>query len=573
MTISEIKKNIVDLVKKALNLPSDFVLELDLPPDPKMGDVSISCFKIAKHLNQSPEKVAANISAQVGPGQIVEKAKNAGPYVNFFLNYELWFRSVLEQIQKQNFAAHVETGSPKKIVLEYSSPNTNKPQHLGHLRNNFLGWSLAQLLQAAGHKVIAVNLINDRGIHIAKSMLAYTLWGDNKTPVSESIKGDHFVGDYYVLFEKKVRQNPELFKKAQELLEKWEKNDKKTRKLWKKMNAWALHGINQTYKKIGIDFDRTYYESKVYAKGKKIVLNALKKGLCYQREDGAIEIDLTSYGLDRKVLLRPDGTSVYITQDIGLAKLRYKQFKPNTYIYVVGSEQDYHFKVLFKILQVFGNEWAKNCYHCSYGLISLPYGRMKSREGTVVDADDIIDEMEQLAKKEIIKRNPDLDKREVKRRAEIIALSALKFYLLKFTPQQSIKFNPEASLSFEGDTGPYIQYTYARIQSILKKSKLEAELPSKVDYAVLGNEEEVELLKLLFVYTDILTHCVDGYNPAYLCTYLLQLSQAFNEFYHKRRVLKAKDDVKEARLVLISSIAKVIKNGLNLLGIDVLYKM
>ncbi|MDA2936193.1 arginine--tRNA ligase [Patescibacteria group bacterium AH-259-L05] len=575
MNIEDIKKSIINTVQKALDLPSDFVLDLDLPPDPKMGDVSISCFEIAKHISQSPEKIAAHISRKVQANSIIQKVENVGPYINFFLKKNVWFESVLEQIykQKQRFG-NIREEKEKKIVLEYSSPNTNKPQHLGHLRNNFLGWSLAQILQTAGHKIIKVNLINDRGIHICKSMLAYQLWGNNKTSESENIKGDHFVGDYYVLFEKKVQENPELLKKAQELLEKWEKRDKKTRKLWKEMNTRALDGINQTYKKIGVRFDKVYYESKIYKRGKNIILKALKKDLCYVRDDGAVEIDLTGHGLDKKVLLRADGTSVYITQDIGLSQLRYKQFKPDTCIYVVGSEQDYHFKALFKILQVFGFEWARNCYHLSYGLISLPKGRMKSREGEVVDADDIILEMENLAEKEIIKRSPDLDNNEVKKRAEAIALSALKFYLLKFTPQQNIKFNPEESLSFEGDTGPYVQYTYARIQSILRKSKLsEPGTDSRIDYSELGNDEEIELLKQLFVYQNILARCVDEYNPAYLCTYILQLSQTFNKFYHKHHVLQAKDNVRHARLVLISAIAHVIKNSLNLLGIDVLDEM
>lgn len=575
MNIEDIKKSITNAVQKALDLPSDFVLDLDLPPDSKMGDVSISCFEIAKHLNQSPEKIAADLSGQVEPDQIIQKVENVGPYVNFFLNKELWFESVLEQILKQRktFAAHLGTRSPSKIVLEYSQPNTNKPQHLGHLRNNFLGWSLAALLSFGGYKVVKVNLINDRGIHIAKSMLAYQKWGEKRTPGSENMKGDHFVGQYYVMFEQKVKEHPEYMSEARKLLQKWEQKDSQVRALWKTMNAWVLKGFDITYKKIGVDFDKIYYESKIYKHGKNIILQALKKDLCYVRDDGAIEIDLTSYGLDKKVLLRADGTSVYITQDIGLSQLRYKQFKPAIYMYVVGSEQDYHFKVLFKILQVFGFEWAKSCYHLSYGLISLPHGRMKSREGEVVDADDIILEMEQLAKKGIIKRSSDLDTYEVNRRAEIIALSALKFYLLKFTPKQNIKFNPEESLSFEGDTGPYVQYAYARIQSILKKANLGTRSPSNVDYAVLGNDEEIELLKQLFLYSDVLERCVDEYNPAYLCTYILQLSQTFNEFYHKHRVLQASDNVRDARLVLISAIAEVIKNVLNLLGIDVLDQM
>lgn len=580
MTISEIKKEITDSVKKAFDLPSDFVFDLDLPPHPEMGDLSVSCFEIAKLLGNSPNKIAADLVDQVGPGRVIEKVENVGPYVNFFLKKDVWFKTVCEQILKQqeNFAK-LNIGQGKKVLIEYSAPNTNKPQHLGHLRNNFLGWALANLFIKAGFRVTKANLITDRGIHICKSMLAYKKWGEGKTPESEKIKGDHFVGKYYVLFEQRAKKNPELINEAREMLEKWEQGHAEVMALWQKMNKWTLQGFKKTYEKIGVDFDHIYYESDIYQLGKKIIFKALKKGLCYKREDNAIEIDLTKHGLDKKVLIRADSTSVYITQDIGLAKLKQKQFKPDTSIYVTGSEQDYHFKVLFRVLEIFRFDWVKNCFHLSYGLISLPEGKMKSREGKVVDADDIIMEMEQLAKSEILNRSPNLSPAEVSRRAEIIALACLKFYLLKFTPVQHIHFKPKESISFEGDTGAYVQYTYARIQSILKKAIGRSLTPDleALDYSGLGNEQEVELLKLLFIYSDTLQRCINThenmYNPAYLCQYLLKLSQKFNEFYHQHRVLQAKSDVKNARLILISSVAEVIKNGLNLLGVDVLQEM
>ncbi len=586
MIISDIKKKIVDFVRKVFNLPSDFDFEIEIPPEPKMGDLSISCFKIAKYLGRPSagpggvNKIAAQIKSYWSPElkQIAEKAENVGPYLNFFLNKQAWFKTVCREILKEKDKfGNVNFGKGRKVLIEYSAPNTNKPQHLGHLRNDFLGRALSNLFSAAGFKVTRINLINDRGIHICKSMLAYQKWGEEKTPETENTKGDHFVGKYYVLFEQKAKKNPGLLDKAQKLVEKWEEGDAQTIALWQKMNKWAIDGINQTYKKIGVDFDYTYYESDIYNSGKKIILKALKKGLCYKREDGAIEIDLAKDGLDKKVLLRANGTGVYITQDIGLAKLKHKQFKPNKSIYVVASEQDYYFRALFKILESFGFDWVRNCHHLSYGMVFLPEGKMKSREGKVIDADDIISEMEQLAKGEILKRTPNLSPIEISKRAEVIALAALKFFFLKFTPGQDVHFDPQASLSFEGDTGPYIQYTYARIQSIFKKSGLTGGLSDKVNYKVLGNEEEIKLLKLLFIYPDILRRSVNLekniYNPTYLCQYLLKIAQTFNEFYHRHPVLKAESDLKNARLVLISSVAEVIKKGLSLLGIDVLIEM
>ncbi|MBL7141837.1 arginine--tRNA ligase [Patescibacteria group bacterium] len=578
MTSVEIKENIISLLKKALpDLPSDFEFEIEPPPQPEMGDLSFACFKAAKALGQTPEKVSKNSSdllgAKISLIDPVDKVKALGPYLNFFLDKRIWFESVCQEIlKKKEKFGDSDTGKGKKILIEYSAPNTNKPQHLGHLRNNFLGWTLTNLFSTVGSKVIKVNLVNDRGIHICKSMLAYQKWGEGRTPESEKVKGDHFVGQYYVLFEERAKESPELLEEAQKMLEQWEQGDSEVLSLWQQMNKWAVDGLKQTYKKIGVDFDHWYFESDIYNSGKKIILKALKKGWCYQREDKAIEIDLTRDGLGKKVLVRPNGTSVYITQDVGLAKLKHDQFEPDKSIYVVASEQNYHFQVLFRVLEIFGFNWVKDCHHLSYGLVFLPKGKMKSREGETADADDIIAEMEQLAKSEILNRNPNLSPTEVSRRAEIIALAALKFYLLKFTPSQDVHFDPQSSISFEGNNGPYLQYTYARIQSIFKKHE-QKQKKVKIDYSILDHDEEIALLKLLFVFPDILEQSVTCYNPCYLAHHLLKLGQKFNEFYHQHPVLKAKPKLREARLILIQTVACVIKKGLNLLGIDVLEEM
>jgi arginyl-tRNA synthetase len=470
-------------------------------------------------------------------------------------------------------------------MIEFSAPNTNKPQHLGHVRNNLLGDALAKILSAAGFKVVKANLVNDRGIHVAKSMLAYKLWGEGKTPQSEKVKSDHFVGDFYLLFGKKEKDDPSLLDKAQELVRKWEAGDSETLALWQRMNKWAIAGLKETYQKLGISFDKWYWESETYKLGKEFISKALKKGLCYRRDDGAVEIDLTAHGLDKKVLIRPDGTSVYVTQDLGLAKLKFDEFKLDKSIYVVGSEQDYHFKMLFKVLELFGFKWAKKCWHLSYGMVWLPEGRMKSREGQVVEADDIIHEMKKLAQSEILARDANISGQDLRERAGQIGLAALKFYLLKFTPQQALTFNPEESISFEGATGPYVQYAYARIQSIKKKFPISPlgraqraggnfQFPKEVDYSVLGNQEEVALLKLLDQFPEEVAKSARDYNPARTATYLLNLAQMFNKFYHAHPVLQAKtEELKVVRLALINSVAIVLKNGLALLGIATPEKM
>lgn len=578
MSIEELKQEIILSYKKIIlklypqeKKISQLDLELKIPPQLKMGYFSISCFTTAKILNEKPEKIAENFVAEFKPNKIIERVENIGPYLNFFINKKYLLKTVIGEIlEKENDFGKLNVGQNKRVLIEFSSPNTNKPLHLGHLRNSFLGTALANLFSYLGYNVIRVNLINDRGIHICKAMLAYKKWGKNEIPKNK--KGDKFVGDYYVLFEKKAKENPKLLDEAQRILKKWEEGDPKTIVLWQKLNKWALDGLKKTYKDFDIKFDKWYFESETYKIGKKIVLKALRKKLCYRRVDKAVEIDLTKYGLDKKVLIRADGTSVYITQDIGLAKLRYDEFKPDLSVYVVASEQDYHFKVLFKILAIFGFSWVKNCFHLSYGMVFLPEGKMKSREGKIIEADEILNEMTNLAKREILARKKDLSPLEVAHRAKIIALGAIKFFFLKFTPKQDVNFKPKESISFEKATGPYLQYTYARIKSILRKAGNFSF--NNLDFSSLGNELEMKLSILLFNFSEALKKALKTYNTAYLTNYLLELSQNFNEFYQKYSVLKAEnEDLKKERLALIKAVAQVIKNGLKILGIEVLEEM
>ncbi|MCX7778678.1 MAG: arginine--tRNA ligase [Patescibacteria group bacterium] len=552
----------------------DLDFKIELPPQPEMGDLSYPCFLLGRKLKMKPERVAKFLARKINLNEIVERVAANGPYLNFFLQPTKWFQTTLNEIleKKDNFGTS-QVGQGKTVMIEFSAPNTNKPQHLGHLRNNFLGASLANLFKNLGYQVIKANLINDRGIHIAKSMLAYQKWGENKTPESEHLKGDHFVGKFYTLFETKVKEKPELLKEAQEILKKWEAGDQEVWQLWQKMNGWAIQGFQETYRKLGIDFDKWYYESEVYKLGKEMVNEALKNNLCYQREDGAIEIDLSNYQLGKKVLIRADGTSIYITQDLGLAKLKYDEYKPDLSLYVVGSEQRHHFKVLFKILEVFGYPWVKNCFHLAYGLVFLPAGKMKSREGIVVEIDELLAEVKKIAKSEILKREKDISPKILEERAEKIALASLKFFFLKFTPEEDIFYEPEKEISFEGATGPYLQYAYARIQSILEKSDWREENLATIDYSFLKEKEEKEILKFLFNFPEVLEKSAFYYNPSFLANYLLQLAQAFNTFYHRYQVLTAEKDIREARLVLIKAVAQVLKNGLSILGIEVLERM
>ena len=595
-------EKIKSIIKKALqkSFPKkkwdSFKIELEIPPSEQLGDIAFPCFSLAEKLNLSPNKIAQDLERNIQKGGIVKEVKTVGPYLNLFFNKKLFAAYILRIIlQKKHRFGLSNIGQGKTIMVEYSSPNANKPQHLGHIRNNLIGMTISNLLEAIGYKVIRANLVNDRGIHICKSMLAYLKWGNGKTPESEGIKGDHFIGNFYVLFEKKHKEQVEqmkaegkverdlpesevptpLLQEARELLRKWEKGDPEVVALWKKMTDWVMKGFMETYNRMGVKFDKWYFESKTYKLGKEIVLEALKKGLCYQKPDGAIAIDLTKYGLDEKILLRADGTSVYITQDIGTAVSRFKEFNLNKLIYVVASEQEYHFKALFTILKLFGYKWAKNCYHLNYGMVHLPHGRMKSREGTVVDADDLMDELKQMALQRILSKNTKLSKNDLDKLADIIGLGALKFFILKISPQKDIKFDPASSLQIEGATGPYIQYTYARVNSVLKKApKIYQDNSSKPDLGLLSCPEEFQIIKIMAQWPEVVMTSAQSYNPSYVCLFLLSLARAFNEFYQKYRVIDAKNkDLTLARLYLVKSVKIVLENGLKILGIEAPKKM
>jgi arginyl-tRNA synthetase len=541
-------KNILKKLTKLKEVP------LEKPPS-NLGDYAFPCFILSKKLKKKPHDIAKDLAKKIKKDKIISKVEVKGPYLNFFIKKDLYVEEVLKQKIFFN-------KTKKTVVIESPGPNTNKPLHLGHIRNGLLGLSLRNLLKKTGNKVINVDIINDRGIHISKSMLAYQKYGKNQKP---NIKKDHFVGKYYVLFNQKVKENPQLEKEAQELLKKWEKRDPKIMKLWKQMNEWCIEGMQQTYERLGLKIEKAYRESQHFDKGKKIVLAAFKKGVFKKDPEGAIIIDLEKNKLGKKVLLRADGTSIYITQDIALAKKRYEDFKMNKMIYVVAREQEYHFKVLFKVLQALKFPFSKACYHLSYGMVNLPEGKMKSREGTVVDADDLIDEMKEAAKKELKKRYK-LKEKELDKRAELIGLSAIKFYILKYDPVKDFVYDPKESISFEGETGPYIQYTHARINSIL--TKYGDAVTKKVDYSLLKEKEELELIKLIGEFKSKIEESAHHYKPSIIARYLLDLSQAFNNYYHKHQILKSKINIRKARILLVSKVKDVLKEGLSLLGID-----
>ena len=565
--MDQFREHIIKLLKKETKL-SD--INLEIPPSSELGDYAFPCFILSKKHKKNPNEISKELSQKIKTDNIIKEVKATGPYLNFFVNKEKLSEDVLKKIFKENENYGIQSKTNKTILVEYLGPNTNKPLHLGHVRNIALGYSLCKLLKANGHKVFPVNINNDRGIHICKSMLAYKKWGKNDSPSESKLKSDHFVGKYYVMFSKKAKENPKLEEEAKEILEKWEKGDKQTIELWKKMNKWALDGFKETYKKFNIKFKKEYFESNTYKKGKEIILDGLKKGV-FKKDDGAIFVDLNKQGYGNKVLLRADGTSVYITQDIYLAKERYDDFKYDKSIYVVATEQIYHFKVLFETLKILKFPFADKCYHFAYGMVNLTTGKMKSREGSVVDADDLVDDMIKLSLKETKLRNKNLDKKELEKRAEKIAMGAIRFHILKYDPIKDFLFDPKESISFEGETGPYLQYTYARINSILKKHT--KKIDDKVDISLLKEKEELELIKILGNFENIVKTIGNNYKIHILARYLLDLAQSFNNFYHTYPVLKADEELKKARLLLISCVKQVIKNGLNLLGIDVLERM
>jgi len=582
----------------------------DIPPDlislektkkEIEGDYTIVVFPLSKITHKSPEITAREIGEfLIKNVHQVRKFTVIKGFLNIILKDNFWITFLDQYLDDNMFGMKAqEKGDP--VLLEYSSPNTNKPLHLGHIRNNLLGFSLARILKANGQKVIMLNLVNDRGIHICKSMLAYMKWGNNETPDSAGLKSDHLIGKYYVLFdqeykkevqeliekgisEEEAMRNAPLMLEAQEVLRKWETHDTAVRVLWSRMNAWALEGFNETYRRLGVTFDVIQQESETYLSGKELVQEGLRSGSIIQREDGSIWVDLREEGLDEKLLLRSDGTSVYMTQDLGTAKLRYDEFHPSEMIYVVGNEQNYHFDVLKRTLKKLGRDWSEKIFHLSYGMVELPEGKMKSREGKVVDADDLMDEMSLTAEETTralgkVDTFPEEEARELFR---IIGLGALKYFILKVDPKKNMLFDPKESIDFNGNTGPFIQYTYARIQSLLRKSSSSIQHPvssiqhpseeKNISVELLPNEKEI--IKLLYQFPAIVGQAGETFSPATIANYVYELSKEYNQFYQEIPVLKEENkDVRLMRLKLSLFTGDVIKKAMWLLGIEVPARM
>jgi arginyl-tRNA synthetase len=544
------------------------------PPRPEMGDIGFPMFGYAKLLRQGPPQTAAALAAKLAAdGGSGGTAEAGGPYVNVRLDRGAAAAAVLPEILGGKAAGRPGTLAGSRIMVEFSSPNTNKPLHLGHLRNDLLGESLSRILAACGAEVRKVCIINDRGIHICKSMLAYREQGGGAVPESAGVKSDRFVGDWYVRYNEMAKTDPGAEGRAQELLRKWEAGGAETVSLWKTMNAWAIGGMKATYKRTGVSFDQYYFESETYLKGKEEILKGLEKGIFCRAEDGAVLADLEAEKLGRKVLLRADGTSIYITQDIGLAVYRSRDWPFDRLVYVVGSEQQYHFKALFTILDKLGFPWAKNLFHLSYGMVNLPEGRMKSREGTVVDADDLLDSLRDMAVEEIREKEREEEVGNIQAAAEKIALGALHYFLLSVSPSKDMTFNPRESLSFNGDTGPYLQYMGARISSMLRKA-VPAKDGAAADYALLTGDPEWELVKVLSSYNEALAQAAENMDPSLAGTYLYNLSRTFSRFYHDCPILQASPPaLAAARLDLARAALVVLKDAMNLVCIPFLESM
>ncbi|GAA4333520.1 arginine--tRNA ligase [Mucilaginibacter gynuensis] len=553
------------------------------------GQLTIVTFPFTRFSRKSPEQTGNEIGEYLKANLPEVAAFNViKGFLNISISDAFWLDTLYNEILPASFAEAKPNG--QKVMVEYSSPNTNKPLHLGHIRNNLLGYSVAQILGAAGYEVIKANLVNDRGIHICKSMLAWQQFGNGETPESSGLKGDHLVGKYYVIFDKEykkqiealkaegqtedeAKKNAPLIKQAQQMLQQWEAGDEAVISLWKTMNSWVYAGFADTYKALGVDFDKYYYESNTYLLGKDIIEEGLAKGVFFKKEDGSVWIDLTADGLDEKLVLRSDGTSVYITQDLGTAQLKYNEFHMDRSIYVVGNEQDYHFKVLFLILQKLGKAGADGLYHLSYGMVDLPSGKMKSREGTVVDADDLMAEMVQTAKEQTdaAGKVDGFGEEEKKQLYHTIGMGALKYFLLKVDPKKRLLFDPNESVDFQGHTGPFIQYTHARIRSVLSRAGIGFD--DRTPITELAKEER-DLIVWLNQFPQIITTAANEYSPAVIANYVYELAKLFNKFYHEKSILSAEDDtLKQFRLQLSAASAKVIKKAMGLLGIEVPERM
>jgi arginyl-tRNA synthetase len=554
------------------------------------GDFTLVVFPFLKFSKKSPETTAREIGDYlVAHLPELESFEVVKGFLNLLLRNNYWLRLLW------NFNQNTSPGLPgldkKKVVLEYSSPNTNKPLHLGHIRNNLLGNAIGNILEAANSHVCRVNLVNDRGIHICKSMLAYIKWGNGETPVESGLKGDHFIGKYYVLFDRKYKEEIEtlqisgiekgvaektapLIMEAQEMLRRWEEGDEATVTLWKKMNNWVYDGFSKTYQRLGIDFDKTYYESETYLLGKSIVKEGLDQGIFFRKEDGSVWVDLTGEGLDEKLLLRADGTSVYITQDLGTAQLRYDEFKPDGMVYVVGNEQNYHFEVLKKVLDKLGKPFAGSIYHLSYGMVELPDGKMKSREGTVVDADDLMEEMFRTAAQTTMElgKADELCDEDANKLFEIVGLGALKYFILRVDPKKNMLFDPTESIDFNGNTGPFIQYTHARIFSLLKKAEELGIDEGAGDHVFTQSllPAEREIIKILAGYQEMVFKAAEEFNPSIIANYCYELARNYNSFYQEVPVIKEENKEKRSiRLRMAKKTAEIIAKSMQLLGIQV----
>ena len=554
------------------------------------GSLTLVVFPFVKMARKSPEQTAQELGEYLAANcEAVSKFNVVKGFLNLSISDEAWLNLLKDIDENDHFGEKVANEDAPLVMIEYSSPNTNKPLHLGHVRNNLLGWSLAQIMQANGNKVVKTNIVNDRGIHICKSMLAWQKWGNGETPETSGKKGDHLIGDYYVAFDKHYRdeikdlvaqgmdeelakQEAPLIKEAHEMLVKWENNDPEVRALWEKMNNWVYAGFDETYKKMGVSFDKIYYESQTYLKGKAKVEEGLAKGLFERHEDNSVWADLTNEGLDQKLLLRSDGTSVYMTQDIGTAEMRFKDYPIDKMIYVVGNEQNYHFQVLSILLDRLGFKRGKELVHFSYGMVELPNGKMKSREGTVVDADDLMELMVEDAYKTSMELGKFDDMTEEERReiARIVGMGALKYFILKVDARKNMLFNPEESIDFNGNTGPFIQYTYARIRSILRKAPNMTNPTSSTSLA----DKEIELIQKMSEYGAAVEQAGKDYSPSGIANYCYELTKVFNQFYHDYSILNEPDEQKKAvRLMLAKNVAKILKNGMALLGIEVPERM
>lgn len=567
------------------------------------GNLTLVVFPFLKISRKKPEDTANEVGQWLVENDVnVERFNAVGGFLNLVIAPQSWLRLLNAINADEHFGEKTAAADAPLVMIEYSSPNTNKPLHLGHVRNNLLGWSLAQIMQANGNRVVKTNIVNDRGIHICKSMLAWLKWGNGETPETSGKKGDHLIGDYYVVFdkhyreevkelkekltaegltddeaEKRAKDEAPLIKEAHEMLVKWEQGNPEVRCLWAKMNSWVYAGFDETYKALGVGFDKIYYESQTYLKGKAKVEEGLEKGLFFRKDDNSVWADLTDDGLDQKLLLRSDGTSVYMTQDIGTAEMRFNDYPIDKMIYVVGNEQNYHFQALSILLDRLGFKWGKELVHFSYGMVELPNGKMKSREGTVVDADDLIAEMVSSARKtsEELGKFHDMTEEERSNVARIVGMGALKYFILKVDARKNMLFNPEESIDFNGNTGPFIQYTYARIRSILRKaSEQRTILPCTLACGYTVNEKETELIQKMNEYGTAVAQAGKDYSPSGIANYCYELTKEFNQFYHDYSILGADtEEEKTLRLVLAKNVAKILRNGMALLGIEMPERM